>query len=337
MLFILCSIFVQLGSCQNIPTYRISGATSWWPRTIQLSDKSYLTCITNYTTHSSTVHRELSIYRSTDLSQWTYFSTIWSVQYTENSNNMIDLDNCFLAQSNLYNNKVILSSFRYHTGCYRSGTNPELYCTQYSLQSSVSYDLGKTWPAKPNMIVHLNYNPPLNQQPPGLWEPFFFQPKLLETNNNNCFDIFKQNNLTNSWLVFYSQELYRNNRLEQDIRMKYSNDNGVSWSSNDFITCNVTNSRNGMPGVTQLIDGSLLIVMEGFWGPYGWGYFTINSLRSFDCGETWNDKQLLYAPSDKKYNAGAPDTMVNPENNLIFVSFMSDVTISHLEGNDVPG
>ena len=189
------------------------------------------------------------------------------------------------------------------------------------------------------MIAELQYSLPLTQHPPGLWEPIIFQPSFNVTKcmNNPNFNISQKindNTYSYNWMVLYSQEIYRKNSnlLQQDIRMKYSNNNGNNWQQNDNIVCNFNESRNGMPGITQLKDGSLFVVFEGFLGKYGWSHFTVNSVRSLDCGLTWIQKQVLYAPTNENMNAGSPQTlalthpwMLNPKNGTIFVTFMSDV------------
>ena len=302
-----------------------------------------MTNLTSSKTNPNHIHRELSIYKSINLETWIYIGNIWSVEYDPSSNNITDLDNCFITQSSLSSNTAIIGAFRYHTGCYKHENNPELYCTQYSIQSSISYDFGHSWSDKLSIIISLDYTPPFNQQPPAVWEPFIIQPSNIMMNTDKCNAIFGENNninnLNQSFMVYYSQELYRDNLLQQDIRMRYTNNNGINWSDHDFITCNVTNSRNGMPGVIELNDNSLFIVMEGFWGKYGWGYFTVNSMRSFDCGVSWTQKYVVYEPQNKSYNAGAADTSINKQNGIVYVSFMCDVPVdaddaSHLKWPD---
>ena len=109
--------------------------------------------------------------------------------------------------------------------------------------------------------------------------------------------------------------------------MKYSFTNGINWENNEYIVCDKSMSRNGMPSVSQLIDGSLIITMEGFWSNSsncGWNHFNIGYLRSFNNGKTWNDNKIIYAPCiiNSNYNAGAPWIISN--NEKIFVSFMSN-------------
>ena len=66
--------------------------------------------------------------------------------------------------------------------------------------------------------------------------------------------------------------------------------------------------------------------MEGFWSAAGWGVFTVNSVQSFDNGETWTNPSIIYAPLG--YNAGAPQVAVSTAGH-VYVSFMTNANNSN--------
>lgn len=126
--------------------------------------------------------------------------------------------------------------------------------------------------------------------PTGVWEPFLFAAR-------------------GQLHVVYSAEL--TNGGEQDVVQQDSTDGGATWSAVS-ARVHTAGSRNGMPGVAALPDGSLVMVMEGFWSGL-WGHFTVNSVRSYDQATTWTDPVIVHAPSiSSGANAGSPQVGVVP-------------------------
>ena len=162
-------------------------------------------------------------------------------------------------------NGTLLCAFRHHFSGPRG--------TVYTLQLAASHDAGASWGA-PALIT---------SGATGVWEPYLL--------------------LTPSALrVAYSAEL--TNGGEQDVVLRSSSDGGGAWGPVDSVL-HTPGSRNGMPGLAVLRDGSLLLVCEGFWGARGWGAFTVNSARSLDGGRTWVQRQVARAPPAPA-NAGSP-------------------------------
>ena len=112
-LFFCLSIILDIIFCQ-IPIYDISPSITFYPRSTQLIDGSYLTCVGNASIPNK---KYLSLYKSFDLKTWTFYNNIIS----SDNNGSIDLDNCVISQNP--NNGRILSSFRYHIGCVKNTYN----------------------------------------------------------------------------------------------------------------------------------------------------------------------------------------------------------------------
>lgn len=177
----------------------------------------------------------------------------------------VDLGNGFLLQ--LYNGTV-LCAYRHHEGVAPSRV--------FRIQVASSHDLGGTWA----------FSATVTSGPLGVWEPFLFA-------------------LPGGAIgVAYSAELpAAGGRAEQDVAFQVSADGGGTWGP-VVARVHTDGSRNGMPGVAALPDGSLLLLLEGFWGGT-WGAFTVNSARSFDGGLSWVQRQVVHAPPVGS-NAGSP-------------------------------
>ena len=169
---------------------------------------------------------------------------------------------------------ALLCAYRHHDNSGPWGARV------FRIQVSESTDSGATW--HPLATVA--------EGPTGVWEPFLFR---------------ASGDAPGAVRVFYSAEL--TNGGEQDIVARGSGDGGATWGG-DATRVHTAGSRNGMPGVAELADGSLLLVMEGFWGPHGWGAFTVNAARSFDGGASWPQRQLVHSPAAGS-NAGSPQVV----------------------------
>ena len=177
----------------------------------------------------------------------------------------------------------LLCAYRHHDG--------DGAARVFRIALVASADSGATWGAETVVAAG----------PTGVWEPF-----LLERGG--------------SVHIFYAAEL--TNGGEQDIVRRSSDDGGATWSAVD-ARVHTAGSRNGMPGVAALADGSLFAVFEGFWGPAGWGHFTVNGARSFDGGATWPQRGIVHAPADPSANAGSPQVAVCADAQTVVVVFMS--------------
>lgn len=135
----------------------------------------------------------------------------------------------------------------------------------------------------------------------GIWEPLFFRPApgILD--------------------VYYARE--KVNGGDQDIVARRSTDAGKTWSARRVVATQ-TGSRDGMPSVVKLKDGSLVAVFESFRAPRT-AKFVIRTVQSNDGGLTWSRRQDLYVPANATKNAGAPFLTTLSDGRLV-ASFMTD-------------
>lgn len=248
----------------------------------------------------------------------------------------VDLANCNLAV-HPGPNPVIVASFRHHTGCQtdnaRRGSKPQrraghrfdtsqLLCRNYSIQVATSHDGGVSW----------QWAGTVSSGPIGMWEPFLFF-NADSTANPGPTTSSVTHGLTTSGdprhphatgvvlHVAYSQEI--TNGGLQSIVWCATRDNGTSWSAPTVLSDGRDHqSRDGMPGIARLRDGSLFLVFEGFWA-HGRGHFSVQGRRSYDGGATWDAGRVIYNTSSARTNAGAPQVAVFIDGRVA-VSFMTD-------------
>ena len=190
---------------------------------------------------------------------WTKLSTILT-----DGREGVSLANCNLAQ--LPSGRV-LASYRHHV----PQPNGSM---RYAIEVSGSDSMGHTWSPLSTMIAGAV----------GMWEPFLWPPMAAERRPaTGGRDVV--------WAA-YSQEL--TNGGLQSIVWQRSTDQGASWEAPITISDGREhNSRDGMPGITRLRDGSLLMVFEGFWDFFANNqterhHFSVQARRSFDDGTTWS-------------------------------------------------
>jgi hypothetical protein len=209
----------------------------------------------------------------------------------EDNNTNVDMSNGYLFE---YAPGIILCAYRHHIPL-ANGT------MLYRIQISRSIDNGVSWSFLSTIYASFI----------GVWEPY-----LARYSSDNETTIH----------VWYSFEI--TNGGEQDVVRQTSFDGGLTWTSiNSRI--HTSGSRNGMPAVVELEDASLLAVFEGFWTNQ-WGHFTVNSARSFDNGTSWDQRQIIFAPSvSSGFDAGSPQVTVCPVTRKIVTVFMTNI-----EGNN---
>ncbi|KAJ7096028.1 neuraminidase, partial [Mycena crocata] len=200
-----------------------------------------------------------------------------------------DLDNLFLTQ--LPNGDVV-AAFRNHD------KNAAGAFTFYRITSCISHDNGRTWA----FLSHIDERTPNGFN--GLWEPF------LRISVNNALQ------------VYYAAE---NNADDQNILMRTSTNNGVSWSAITTVTGSSTAGRDGMPECTQLTTPAgaarLLCVFETTEGTAP--HYNVKSVESSDDGRTFGDRRQVFIPGGSGSNAGAPSITTTTAGTLV-VSFMTD-------------
>jgi hypothetical protein len=132
-------------------------------------------------------------------------------------------------------------------------------------------------------------------------------------------------------LLFPQNPCNPQGRREQNIVWQLTQNNGTSWTAPLMVAHNA-GSRNGMPGLARLQNGSLIVVgswlyralvspshtselilsfhqvFEGFWEL--WGDFSVSYALSHDLGRTWINRQRIYDPPGASM-AGAPQVAVD--------------------------
>jgi hypothetical protein len=173
----------------------------------------------------------------------------------------------------------------------------------YRIEVHASQDLGATW--------QLRSTPATGSV--GLWEPLLFQ-------------------LPDGTVqVYYASE--EGIAPDQRIQMRASADGGMTWGG-PVTVARKAGSRDGMPGVVRLPDGTLLAVFEASdLAPYR---FVIRAVRSTDDGRTWSaSRQLVHAPANPvsaRWAAGAP-SVVRCRDGSLLVSFQADDDVAYAQGN----
>lgn len=124
----------------------------------------------------------------------------------------------------------------------------------------------------------------------------------------------------NAHVCRYSQEI--SNGGLQSIVWQLSRDKGTSWEAAVTISDGREHqSRDGMPGLARLPNGTIVLVFEGFWA-HGPGHFSVQMRTSHDDGDTFDSGRVIYATAELKANAGAPQVAFAGGD--VWVSFMCD-------------
>lgn len=177
----------------------------------------------------------------------------------------------------------------------------------YQLRVVRSVDEGKTW-----QYLNDGYGI-IDRSGVGLWEPFLY------------FDSKHQ------LRVVYAKE--RADRLcarqggeKQDIVMRISKDLGKTWTDERIVSGDGI-SRDGVPAVTRLKDGSFLAVFESWQnGTCGQSNpnLLIRSMQSSD-GIDWTNRQVVFDPytTGKKSIATWPSITISKDGRAL-VSFTSN-------------
>lgn len=154
-----------------------------------------------------------------------------------------------------------------------------------------SDDNGKSW--------DFHSEADLSRPEEGSWEPF-----LLDAPDG-------------SLQLYYARE----RGGPQDIVMKRSFDGGRTWGPR-LVVASQGQARDGMPAVVTFREAS---GREGLFAIYESGLngrFSIYGSRSYDAGQSWQQRQLVYA-APHPYNAGAPQVIKLSSGTLV-ASFMTD-------------
>ncbi|KIK59418.1 glycoside hydrolase family 93 protein [Collybiopsis luxurians FD-317 M1] len=202
-----------------------------------------------------------------------------------------DLDNCYLLQ--LANGDVV-AAFRNHD------LNSAGQYTEYRITTCISHDSGATWTFLSQVedrVATATNN--------GVWEPFL---RLSRTNG--------------ALQVYYASE---NSAADQDILMKSSTNNGVSWSASLTVAGGDTTGRDGMPGCSNLASGTLMCVFETtqVTGNTDSPNLNIKSVISTNEGASWGSRSQVYIATAAEVEAAAPQIVTKPDGGLV-VSFYTN-------------
>jgi hypothetical protein len=173
----------------------------------------------------------------------------------------------------------------------------------YRLEICASQDGGATWQVRSTIVTGAV----------GLWEPF-----LIELPDRTV-------------QVYYASEagIFPDQRIE----MRSSRDGGRTWGPATTVA-RMAASRDGMPGVARLTDGTLFVVFEASDAPPS--RFVIRSVRSTDNGKTWSERrELVYRPKNpiaSRWAAGAPSVVLARPGQLL-VSFQTDEDVAYDRGD----
>ncbi|KAJ7657095.1 glycoside hydrolase family 93 protein [Mycena olivaceomarginata] len=207
-----------------------------------------------------------------------------------------DLDNTYVQQ---LANGDIVATFRNHdknaAGAY----------TFYRISASISHDNGKTW----SFLSQVDQRAASGVN--GLWEPYMRIAK------------------SGALQVYYAAENAGN---DQDILVRSSTDNGLTWSGATTVAGGTTTGRDGMPGCTDFTSGGAARVLCVFETTEGTGsLFTVKSVVSSDDGVSFSGRAQVFIPGGASHNAGAPSVVTTSAGTLV-VSFMTDEdnTASHV-------
>ena len=270
---------------------QISPAPAYYPRMFMLTYPNNTQVAAGTVSKiTSGSHRIVFVIRTSNTPE--IFTELTNVIDDTSGDPSVDLDNGYTFQMP---NGTLICGYRYHIG----NNSQRLY----RIQTSISNDYGNTWSPASTII----------EGPIGVWEPFIYRTSYDENYPNNVH-------------VAYSAEL--TNGGIQDIVIQNSTDGGFHWMEQSRI--HTDGSRNGMPGIVELFDHSLVAIFEGFWTDI-WGHFTVNSARSFDGGLTWPQREIVHTPPSAGFGpnghtlcSGSPQINICPDTGKIVVVYMTN-------------
>lgn len=198
----------------------------------------------------------------------------WDIRGTVEENTGVGVTDLGNPMPFISRNGRLMMAFRDHVLSAEEGKS------KYQLRVEYSDDRGftwKRWDAGGGGII--------DQSSYGLWEPFLYHDAHGELR------------------VVYAKERdrrYCGQRLveKQDIVTKVSRDGGRSWTD-EHVVASAGLSRDGVPSVARLRDGSYMLVFESWRNEKCEGLnprLVIRSMQSRD-GVQWDKRSVVYLPS----------------------------------------
>ncbi len=171
----------------------------------------------------------------------------------------------------------------------------------HSIETIYSDDIGVTWHTLSQVDV---ITVTKDQLQTGLWEPFLIEP----TKRPQVLQVYYAKERDNAEVCTQAKAGVRKG---QDIVMKESLDGGKTWSALPLVVLRNGQSREGVPTLTELQDGSLVLSHEharysqcGNTHPQS-GFVPAIALSN-DGGHTWIDTGTAYLPLSDKLRSGWP-------------------------------
>lgn len=230
-----------------------------------------------------------------------------------------------------------------------SSFNPEIKHNR-KLCSSISHDGGKTWENLGDIIDNFNLAIRLgktkesamkaceNEFKVGFFEPF------IENINDNI-TVFYADDFTTMAKQSISDKVEDNYRA-QNIYSQIFDTKEKKWLSERRIILDGTIkrkptgseikkriSRDGMPGINKMKDGTYVLVFEGTYRDRRYPLVTGNYLKEYHAfeillsyskdGIIWSNPIEVYTPKNNLSKASAP-YIVSTENNQLIISFQTD-------------
>lgn len=182
---------------------------------------------------------------------------------------------------------------------------PDGHEKRFRLRVAISDDNGITWKSEMDKDAGM-----IDKSDHGIWEPNFYYDRH---------DVLR---------VVYAKEQVdkscsRRKGNKQVIVMKSSPDDGLTWENETSIAGEGV-SRDGVPVVTRLVDGSYLLVFES-WRKSDCGEsipsLVIRSVQSRD-GINWERRRIVYLP--KTANEGSTNGFDYPKASWPAVTTLTD-------------
>lgn len=272
----------HFASCADMSS--LPGVTLGGPGVVSLKDGSILAMKQNPNrvskTDSTGTTYTVSVFKSTDAAKtWTFYSTLLSTSTVHGG--AYFAGNMFTLQ--LKSGRLV-TAYRLHANTDGVPLKSAAWDI-YELRTKISDDNGKTW--REGGVIDTRSGAGRF----GTWEPTLIQPSKRPGILQAYFASERPASLTCPGV----------GSIAQDIVMKESKDEGVTWEPVARIAVRRGVSREGVPGVTELRDGSMLLAFETFIDssctsrePFIWPGIA----HSNDSGLTWQ-----YVPTVKVFNA----------------------------------
>lgn len=261
-------------------------ASATYPRLTRLTDGSILLAFT----HLEAPTRILTVKRSTDNGKT--FEPWGEITRCDG-----DCGNLFLLEvpaTEKQPQSRILAAFRNHDVVDPKANRHLIY---FRITVCESLDGGRTW----QYVSQAAEKP----APMGLWEPFMRIGDKGEVQ------------------MTYSQEL---EPKDQDSIMRVSYDQGKTWSAAKTVTGGDEKLRDGMTGIAATTDRGRPALVMIFETTRRGRIFSLEAVVSYDDGDTWGHRQVVYDGTPEGTNAGAPQIEAFANGGLAVV-FMTDMDV----------